>query len=415
MRKRIIDEETALIPYYPNYDTALHWYQNPQLCKQVDNINKVYTLEMLKGMYGYLSTHGECYYIEQKGVLIGDITLTENREICIVICKEYQNKHIGRKCVKNIIELAKEKGLEQVRAEIYSFNEQSKKMFLSLGFKHAEGDHYALDLSEKEKKMPYFCNTYPLLINKEIAKDTFSFTISCPEVAAEAKAGQFVHIRVPGYTLRRPISICEIDRENGSIKIVFEVRGGGTEVMSGFGFGHGIDMIAPLGNGFSIAEIPEGKNAVVVGGGIGVPPMCGAVAEHIGKNKNQQVKAIIGFRSKDKVILEEDLKRIGAQVTVCTDDGSYGENGVVTVPLENELEKGNTAVIYACGPTPMLKAVIETAKKYNVPCQVSLEQRMACGVGACVGCACNIRRDGKDLVLRVCKDGPVFKAEEVVL
>lgn len=283
-------------------------------------------------------------------------------------------------------------------------------MLLSLGLKYIDGDRYALDLSGKgKKKMPYFCDKYPILEHKEIAKDIHSFVISCPEVAAAARAGQFVHIRAEGYTLRRPISICEINRKTGTIRIVFEVRGGGTKALSKLYFGDSMDMIAPLGNGFTVTEIPEGKNVVVVGGGIGVPPMCGAAAEY------KNVKAIIGFRSKDKVILEEDLKRIGADVTVCTDDGSYGESGVVTVPLENELKKGSTAVIYACGPTPMLKAVVECAKKYNVPCEVSLEERMACGVGACVGCACNIKRDGKSLVLRVCKDGPVFKAEEVVL
>lgn len=146
MDRRVIDDEIALVPYYPNYDTALAWYQDPVLCKQVDNIDHVYTLDMLKGMYGYLSTHGDCYYIEYKGVLIGDISLRENNEIAVVICKEYQNKHIGRKCVKNIIELAKEKGMKQVKAEIYSFNEQSRKMFFSLGFEHTEEDWYVLDL-----------------------------------------------------------------------------------------------------------------------------------------------------------------------------------------------------------------------------------------------------------------------------
>lgn len=257
--------------------------------------------------------------------------------------------------------------------------------------------------------MPYFCDNYPILEREEIAKDIYSYVISCPEAAAAAKAGQFVHIRAEGYTLRRPISICETDKDKGTVRIVFEVRGGGTDRLSQLQVGDKMDIILPLGNGFTVKEIPEGKNVVVVGGGIGVPPMCGVAALY------KNVKAIIGFRSKDKVILEEDLKRIGAEVTVCTDDGSYGENGVVTVPLEKELVKGNTAMICACGPTPMLKAVIECAKKYNVPCEVSLEQRMACGVGACVGCACNINRDSKNLVLRVCKDGPVFKAEEVVL
>ena len=257
--------------------------------------------------------------------------------------------------------------------------------------------------------MPYFCDNYPILKREEIAKDIYSYVISCPEAAAVSGAGQFVHIRAEGYTLRRPISICEIDKENGTVRIVFEVRGGGTDRLSQLHAGDKMDIILPLGNGFTVKEIPYGKNIVVVGGGIGVPPMCGVSAQY------KNVKAIIGFRSKDKVILEEDLKRIGAEVTVCTDDGSYGESGVVTVPLEKELEKGNTAMIFACGPTPMLKAVIECAKRCNIPCEVSLEQRMACGVGACVGCACNINRDGKNLVLRVCKDGPVFKAEEVVL
>lgn len=268
-------------------------------------------------------------------------------------------------------------------------------------------------VEERKNKMPYFCDLYDITEREEIAREIFSYVIRCPEAAAEAKAGQFVHIRAEGFTLRRPISICEINKDKGTVRIVFEVRGEGTKKLSELAVGDKMDVILPLGNGFTIKDIDNDKNVIVVGGGIGVPPMCGMAADY--GNAGRNVKAVIGFRSKDKVILEEDFKRLGADVTVCTDDGSYGENGVVTKPLERELEMGKTAMIYACGPTPMLKAVIETAKKYNVPCEVSLEQRMACGVGACVGCACNIRRDGKDLVLRVCKDGPVFKAEEVVL
>ncbi len=148
MTKRQIDENIFLIPYYPNYDEALKWYLDPQLCKQVDNIDHVYTLDRLKAMYGYLSSHGDCYYIEYSGELAGDITLKENGEISLVICKEHQNKHIGRKCVKNILELAKEKGMKEVKAEIYSFNEQSRKMFLSVGFRHFGGDWYRYDLGD---------------------------------------------------------------------------------------------------------------------------------------------------------------------------------------------------------------------------------------------------------------------------
>lgn len=257
--------------------------------------------------------------------------------------------------------------------------------------------------------MAFFCGKYEILEREEIARGIFSYVIKCPEAAEAARAGQFVHIKAEGFTLRRPISICETDKKKGTVRIVFEVRGGGTDKISRLSVGDYMDIILPLGNGFTVKNIPEGKNVVVVGGGIGVPPMCGIAAHY------KNVKAIIGFRSRDKVILEEDLKRIGAEVTVCTDDGSYGEKGVVSKPLEKLLEKGETAALYACGPTPMLKAVVAAAKKYNIPCEVSLEERMACGVGACVGCACRIKRDGRELVLRVCKDGPVFKAEEVVL
>ena len=259
--------------------------------------------------------------------------------------------------------------------------------------------------------MALFCDSYQILEKAEIAAGIFSYVIQCPEPAAAAKAGQFVHIKADGYTLRRPISICEVDKENGTLRIVFEVRGSGTEKLSHLQVGDKMDMIAPLGNGFTIKEIPEDKTVIVAGGGIGVPPMLQTAKSFVGN----RVKAVIGFRSRDRVILEDDLKRAGVDVSVCTDDGSYGEKGLVTFPLIEELEKGNTAMIYACGPTPMLKAIVNAAKVYNVPCEVSLEQRMACGVGACVGCAVNINRGGRDFVLRVCKDGPVFKAEEVVL
>ncbi|MBQ7918592.1 MAG: GNAT family N-acetyltransferase [Lachnospiraceae bacterium] len=141
MEPRRIDDELALIPYYVNYDVALKWYQDLDLCKQVDNIDYPYTLERLQRMYTYLSTHGDCYYIEYQSQLVGDITLKDD-EISIVICREYQNRHIGRRCVQNIIELAREKGLSAVKAEIYPFNTQSQKMFLALGFLKSDGNWY---------------------------------------------------------------------------------------------------------------------------------------------------------------------------------------------------------------------------------------------------------------------------------
>ena len=146
MGKRVIDEEITLVPYYPNYEVTFGWYQDPELCRQVDNIDHIYTMEILKSMYFYLSTHGDCYYIEYKNQLVGDVTLKNDGEISIVICREYQNRHIGRRCIKNMIELAREKGMVQVKAEIYPFNKQSQQMFLAIGFEHSDNDRYIYDL-----------------------------------------------------------------------------------------------------------------------------------------------------------------------------------------------------------------------------------------------------------------------------
>lgn len=146
MMKRIIDEDIQLVPYFPNEEVTLLWYQDPTLCKQVDNIDEVYSVNRLQKMYEYLSTHGDCFYIEYQGILVGDITLKNDGEISIVISAAYQNRHIGRRCIQNIIELAKEKQFHQVKAEIYDFNIQSQKMFLSVDFINAYDDWYILNL-----------------------------------------------------------------------------------------------------------------------------------------------------------------------------------------------------------------------------------------------------------------------------
>ena len=142
MDTRIIDAEITLIPYYPNYETAFAWYQDYDVCKQVDNIDHLYSMDRLKAMYGFLSTHGDCFYIEYRGTLVGDVTLRDNGEISIVICKGYQNKHIGRRCILEMIWLAKEKGFQQVTANIYRFNTQSQKMFLAVGFEKTDEEWY---------------------------------------------------------------------------------------------------------------------------------------------------------------------------------------------------------------------------------------------------------------------------------
>ncbi len=146
MEERKVDEEIKLIPYYPNDEISLKWYQDKEVVKQVDNKDSIYNLDLLHKMYEYLFNNGDLFYIEYKGVLVGDVTLKNDGEIAIVISKEYENKHIGRKVIKEIIKLAKEKNMKVVKANIYSFNIQSQKMFLNVGFKKVKDEWYEYKL-----------------------------------------------------------------------------------------------------------------------------------------------------------------------------------------------------------------------------------------------------------------------------
>ncbi len=248
---------------------------------------------------------------------------------------------------------------------------------------------------------------FPVVKKQTLAKEIYDFTILCPEIAQRAYAGQFVHIRCDGFTLRRPISICGIDKEKGTIRIVFEIRGAGTREIAKINEGELIDVLGPLGHGFEVLE--SDKKAIVVGGGIGVPPML-ETAKAYGENAT----AIIGFRSANAVILEDDFKANKNDVRLATDDGTKGTKGFVTQLLKERLEEGKADIIYACGPMPMLKGVVALANEYGVRCQVSLEERMGCGVGACLVCACKTNKDGKEGYSHVCKDGPVFESGQVV-
>ncbi len=255
--------------------------------------------------------------------------------------------------------------------------------------------------------MKYIQGIYPVIQKNALSKGGFDYTIHCPDVAAIAQAGQFVHILVNKHTLRRPISICEVNKQKGTLRMVFEVRGSGTEELSKVNVGENMDILAPLGKGFQLLSSDE--KAIVIGGGIGVPPML-ETAKHYGENAT----AILGFRDAKAVILEEDFSNIGAKTLIATDDGSRGVKGFVTDILKEELKTNKPAIIYACGPMAMLKAVANLAKEAGVRCQVSLEERMGCGVGACLVCACKIAVEKGETYKHVCKDGPVFEAEEVV-
>lgn len=153
MKLRKIDDDISLVPYYTNEDIAIEWYQDKEVCRQVDNIDHVYSLDRLRAMYSFLSTHGECFYIQYRGKLVGDVSLRDNAEIAIVICKEYQNLHIGRKCVLDMLQLAKEKGMREVKANIYAFNKQSQRMFQTIGFQPSGDEWYIYHIDGKEGEL----------------------------------------------------------------------------------------------------------------------------------------------------------------------------------------------------------------------------------------------------------------------
>lgn len=255
--------------------------------------------------------------------------------------------------------------------------------------------------------MKYTQGKYQIVKKQALAKDIYSLEIASPEIAGIAQPGQFVHILPAGHTLRRPISICGIDRKNGTLRIVFAVKGDGTKQMSALNEGELIDMLAPLGHGFTIDD--SFKKVVLVGGGIGTPPMLPLAEIYGGK-----AVVISGFRNAQAVILQEDFEAAGAKTILCTDDGSMGRKCLVTEPLKELLDGGDIDAVYACGPSAMLRGVAETTAKKEVYCEVSLEERMGCGIGACLVCACKTHKNGEENFVHVCKNGPVFNAKEVV-
>ena len=242
--------------------------------------------------------------------------------------------------------------------------------------------------------------------NMRLGEGLYQLVLDAPQIAAAAQCGQFVHIACgEGNLLRRPISICEAGE--GRLRIVFQVKGEGTRWLADRKEGDTLDVLGPLGHGFDTAAL--GARPVLVGGGIGVPPMLQAAK--CAKSAGAAPRAVLGFRNKGAVILEEDFRAV-CETFVTTDDGSYARHGFVTDVLQ-ELTADATGVA-ACGPKPMLKAIAAIAKQAGLPCQVSMEERMGCGIGACLVCACALKAEnGETRYGHVCKDGPVFNAEEV--
>ena len=217
------------------------------------------------------------------------------------------------------------------------------------------------------------------------------------DTSAITASGQFVNIQLEGLFLRRPISVCDYDAE--TLTIVYKVVGKGTAAMSRMVPGQELDMLTGLGNGYDLSL--AGEKPVLLGGGVGVPPMYN-LAKKL-RAMGLEVQVILGFNTKSEIFYEEEFKALGCQVTVTTVDGSYGTKGFVTTALETM----DYTYFYTCGPEPMLKAVYRASRTSG---QMSFEERMGCGFGACMGCSCKTLTGYK----RICKEGPVMKKEEIL-
>ena len=253
-----------------------------------------------------------------------------------------------------------------------------------------------------------------LISKEELIPGIFKFTVDSKELVETAKPGHFIEIRVNDDIepfLRRPISIHNIDKNSGKLEFIFQVKGKGTEILSKKNIGDLIDIVGPLGYGTFKYE--KFENIAIIGGGIGVFPLY-ELAKNA-KNDGKNINTYLGFRNKDLVVLEDEFKSVSSVLTLTTDDGSYSQKGFAIDFLKKDIEDGKVDSIYACGPLPMLKAVRNLAIEKDIPCQISLEERMGCGLGVCLGCAVKTAESPKDApqYVHVCKAGPVFEAKNV--
>ena len=233
--------------------------------------------------------------------------------------------------------------------------------------------------------------------NKKIAPSVYEMILG-GDTSDITATGQFVNIKLDGFYLRRPISVC--DFAEGELKIIYKVVGEGTEYMSELEQGAQLDVLTGLGNGYNMEK--SGETPLLIGGGVGVPPLY-ALAKRLAA-QGKKVKVILGFNTESEIFYEDEFKALGAEVYVTTADGSYGIKGFVTNAFD---AAGEYTHIFTCGPEPMLKAVYNASVTSG---QFSFEERMGCGFGACMGCSCKTKYGNK----RICKDGPVLEKEEII-
>lgn len=231
--------------------------------------------------------------------------------------------------------------------------------------------------------------------NLHVTENVHRMTLS-GDITEIKRPGQFVNIKIDGFFLRRPISVCDVSKN--SLTLIYKVVGKGTEALSKMSEGAELSLLTGLGNGYDTSL--SGDSPLIIGGGVGVPPLFLLAKKLTGEGKN--VSVILGFNKKDEVFFEDEFKRLGCKVSVTTVDGSYGIKGFVTDALPKDY-----SYVYTCGPEPMLKAVYKNTVTSG---QFSFEERMGCGFGACMGCSCRTITGYK----RICKDGPVMKKEEIL-
>ena len=240
----------------------------------------------------------------------------------------------------------------------------------------------------------YKQDIYEILTNEPLTKDVYKM-ILCGDTQYITAPGQFINLKLDGRFLRRPISVCDYDDK--TITIIYKVVGEGTEQMSQMKAGEKIDCITGLGNGY---DISKSKMPLVIGGGVGVPPMYNLTKCLVADGQKPTV--ILGFNTKAEIFYEDEFKALGVDVIVATADGSYGVKGFVTDAMPEDYD-----YFYTCGPMPMFRAIENKAKTSG---QYSFEERMGCGFGACMGCSCKTKYGYK----RICKDGPVLEREEII-
>ena len=258
--------------------------------------------------------------------------------------------------------------------------------------------------------MPAHQELAVILRIEKLSRDIYRFTVKAPGIAASSRPGQFVMVRAGeglDPLLRRPFSIHQV-AEGGVLQILFKVIGKGTHILAGLQEGQAMDILGPLGRGFRIAE---NQLYFLVGGGIGIAPLLYLAKKLLKKNDPSAIKVFLGARTRDEIaVIAEDFRNMGLMVQIATEDGSLGNKGLVT-SIVGPLSQEDPVMVYTCGPHPMLDAVVKLCRSNKWDCQVSLEAIMACGLAACLGCAV-LRADLQGYV-HVCKDGPVFNADEV--